>query len=220
MEIDTQSLSKCIRRASNFRPCLCDFESDEAATIDLYIKNTTKYTFKLEEESNIVATGSFGTPTPGFWLVPPPKRICGGETVFIRAYSGKVSTSDINTCVNPVDYTISVKYTQKLKRVKDQTHKGSTFQCPSLPYKNKGSSSSKYVGLDTFYIEVRALREASESSTEGTTDTVSVGCDGLKPFEPVSVVDFSSNFPMLNIYNLQAQLEDPRWRNTAFFLLS
>lgn len=205
MEVDKRSqkelISKCVRQACKFRPCLCDFESDEEAILDIYIKNTSKTTFKLVEESNIVATGSFGINTPGVWIIPPPPKIFRGETVFIRASSGKVSTTDLNTCTNPVDYTISMRY----------------FQIPRIDYdKNKGPVKE----LDTFYVEVRAVRDASEGS-ESNTDNASIeGCAGLKPFEPINVFEFSSNFPKLNIYNLQAQLLDTRWRNTAYFILA
>jgi len=194
MEMDTwsqkETIVKCVRRASRFRPCLCDFVSDEDAVIDVYITNKTKYSFKLTEESNIVATGSFGINTPGFWIIPPPKRIRGEETIFMRGYSGKVSTTDLNTCTNPVDYTISARYAG----IKDPT--------------------------DTFYVEVRALREAAEGSADNTLNAQIQGCAALQPFEPVNVADFSSNYPALNIYNLQAQIPDLRWRNTAFFLIA
>lgn len=228
MEVDQQSqkelISKCVRRAAKLRPCLCDFESDEEAIIDLYIKNTTKTTFKLVEESNIVASGSFAIENPGKWIVPPPCKIHRGETVFMRASSGKVSTTDLNTCTNLVDYTVSLRY----------------FEIPIIDYDHPETEKQE---LDTFYIEVSAVRQAAEGSESNTNNATIPGCAGLKPFEPVTVFEFRSNFPQLNIYNLQPQapppaeirvsfpiepdvlppeerLFDTRWRNTVYFILA
>jgi len=222
MEVDHESqkklVSKCIRRASKLRPCLCDFESDEEAVIDLYIKNTTKTTFKLVKRSNLVASGSFGTLNPGNWIVPPPCKIHRGETVFMRASSGKVNTTDLNICSNRVSYIVGLKYVEIPIMGGD---------CQETKTENHTNS------LDNFNIEVRALRQATEGSGNNTDNATIQGCDGLKPFEPVTVLEFKSNFPQLNIYNLQPQsppqcpilppefrLFDTRWRNTVYFILA
>ncbi len=194
---------KCVRLASKFRPCLCDFVSEEDAIIDLYIKNTTKHDFFAKEISNVVTTGPFAEERPGQWIIPPPKRIRRGETVFARGYSGKVSTTDEETCIYPVIFVLALRYTD---------------------------SKSKEGG-NQFLIEVQSTRNPADSTPEGR-----LGCAGLQPFQPINEfsippvdsrfqtnlpsIIYESDFPALNIFYLLPQINDPRWRNTAFFLLS
>ncbi len=190
----SSDVKRCIKRATRLRPCLCEYTSEKDAIMDVYIMNTSKRTFSLVEVENIVATGPFADQQPGAWIIKPPKTIHACETVFIRAYSGKISTTDHTLCSYGVSFTITVGYHDPVYN--------STYDLDPTSF---------------FTFEVGTTR-----NSEGN------GCAGLQPFDPLSITDFTSNFPVVNIYSLtpqsgnisQDEQGDERWRNTAFFIIS
>ena len=108
--IDEECIRECIEKAKCFDPCLSEFASKEGAIIDIYIQNVTSVRFYLSESNNVVFSGFIGESKDGLWVIPPPKRIKGGETVFMRAYTKKVSTTKPEVCAFPVEISIDVSY--------------------------------------------------------------------------------------------------------------
>lgn len=206
---NSQVVEKCICKAEKFRPCLCDYASTEDAIIDLYIMNTSKREFELMNLENIVSLGPFADQQKGMWVIAPPTTLHPGETVFARAYSDKISTTDSGICDYDVTFTVTVAYGDR------------TSDVGTLPSTSKNPETI----TPFFEFEVGTLRESQEG-----------GCDDLQVFDPLAITNYVSNLPIVNIYNLTPQsgidiqpqtkqdlfaLEgDVRWRNTAFFIIS
>ena len=203
-------VKKCIRRATRFRPCLCEYTSKEDAIIDMYIMNTSKRAFVLTNAENIVTTGAFADQQPGLWIIEPPRSLQPNETVFSRAYSGKISTTVPDICTYAVNFTITIAY------------------------EDKSSADPRYVESYDSECEITPPFFRFEVGTSRNSE--GDGCTGLQPFDPVSITDFTSKFPVVNIYNLTpqrgidvvpqneqdvvAQNGDVRWKNTVFFIIS
>jgi len=192
-------VEKCIRKAERFRPCLCDYTSDEDAIIDLYIMNTSEREFRLVDSENIVSLGPFADQQLGLWILAPPPVLDPKTTIFARAYSGKISTTDPGICNYDVTFTVTVAYVDEIKNTETIT-----------PF---------------FRFEVGSLRESPEGGCSELQPFDPLAVTNINSNFPV--VNIYNLTPQSGIdtrpqsrQDIFALEGDLRWRNTAFFIIS
>jgi len=189
--IDDNFREECILRAERFNPCLNTFSSKGGSIIDVYIKNVTSERFYLTKSDLTIFSGPAGKAESGVWIIPPPKRIKSGETVFMRAYSGKISTTDPLICIFPVEMDVDVAY--------KSCDSGFSFSVIS----DRETEENGCEGLQPFkpinVTEFGLMAVVSPSSDPGS---------------------YQRKDEVLNILYLQPSPEDDRWRNTAYFIIS
>jgi hypothetical protein len=185
-------IKKCLKDAACFRPCVNGYKSCDDAIMDIYINNFTNHKWRLNFEENVVSTGPFAIERKAKWIIPPPKYIKPRETVVMRAYSDKISTSDPNICAFNVNFTVTVIY----KNVKT----GKKFEL--VTFTIRPGSPDACMNLLPFEPIVVATFETNAEDTNILV--VFPPCT-----EPIEIDD--------NVFE-PCKFED--WRNTAYFVLS
>jgi len=100
----------CLKSASKLKPCLNDQSSAEEAFIDVYIQNQTSNGFYLVSSDVRTNSRRGFVDVSGNWIITPAQYIKGGETIFFRAYSGKISVTDADDCFFPTEFSVDFTY--------------------------------------------------------------------------------------------------------------